>query len=847
MEAVGGFVPQAGDSFRILNAASRTGEFLSVVGTSPGGSLAYTVEYDATGAILVVTDLSVSVADVTVTEGDCGIVSAVFDVTLATPRPGQVTVAYATANGTAAAPGDFAPAAGSVVFEPGQTAKTVAVQVNGDLLSEADETFFVNLSNAQGTAIAKGEGVGTILDDDELPVLSITDRTAVEGNSGTSDAVFTVSLAPASGREVSVRFTTANGTATSGSDFSGASGTLTFAPGETSKTVTVRVTGDLLAEGDETFFVDLTDPVAATISDPRGAGTIVDDDLVSLTIGDTAVTEGNAGTTTATFPVTLSGAGTDQVTVAYATGNDSATAPDDFLPAGGTLTFAPGETSKSIEVAVNGDTLPEPNEQFGVTLSNPDNAAVADGLGIGTIADDGDESGTPDFQLLVSPTSQVLPPGGSVQYTVSAIGLFGFAAPLVLEALELPAGVTTTFSTNPLVIPGTSTLTLSSTGAATIGSHGFVIRATGGGLVRELRASSTLDFGLIRICTGAFEGWVTDTETGAPISGVSIVGAISPAVTTDANGYYRANGAGLGDLNAPLEHLLQTGKDGYWGESAEGLAVCGQVTRVDFSLLKEAPGTIPGTVVVGVPDAQNPAIVHPTATPIEGATVELPFFAIDESGADGSFNLEFDHLKPNNEPLVDAQLQAFRDGFWTRPADERGGGSLTSPILIGTVAPGPHEPVVVPLVPLCGGTVTGVVTDEVTGCRSRARTSMSSGRSRSSRSLRTHSAASSIRASCSATTTRRSTGRSSSRRRGTSAAPSRPTWRRAAPPRTSGSRCACCRRPSSAGSRATSATPRPARRWRAPRCTAPSARHRRRRRARRPTPTGSTRCRPSRF
>ena len=502
VEAVGGFVPQAGDSFRILNAASRTGEFLSVVGTSPGGSLAYTVEYDATGAILVVTDISVSVANVTVTEGDSGIVSAVFDVTLATPRPGKVTVAYATANGTAAAPGDFAPAAGSVVFEPGQTAKTVAVQVNGDLLSEADETFFVNLSNAQGTAIAKGQGVGTILDDDELPVLSITDTTAVEGDSGTSDAVFPVSLAPASGREVSVRFTTANGTATSGSDFSGASGTLTFAPGETSKTVTVRVTGDLLAEGDETFFVDLTDPVAATISDPRGAGTIVDDDLVSLTIGDTAVTEGNAGTTTATFPVTLSGAGTEQVTVAYATGNDSATAPDDFLPAGGTLTFAPGETSKSIEVAVNGDTLPEPNEQFRVTLSNPDNAAVADGLGIGTIADDGDESGTPDFQLLVSPTSQVLPPGGSVQYTVSAIGLFGFAAPLVLEALELPAGVTATFSTNPLVIPGTSTLTLSSTGAATIGSHGFVIRATGGGLVRELRASSTLDFGLIRIAPG---------------------------------------------------------------------------------------------------------------------------------------------------------------------------------------------------------------------------------------------------------------------------------------------------------------------------------------------------------
>ena len=107
-----------------------------------------------------------------------------------------------------------------------------------------------------------------------------------------------------------------------------------------------------------------------------------------ISIGDVTVTEGNTGTRAATFTVTLSAASTQTVTVAYATGNGTATAGSDYQAASGTLTFAPGETSKTITVLVNGDRLGEPNETFFVNLSSPTNATIADGQGVGTIVDD---------------------------------------------------------------------------------------------------------------------------------------------------------------------------------------------------------------------------------------------------------------------------------------------------------------------------------------------------------------------------------------------------------------------------------------------------------------------------
>ena len=256
----------------------------------------------------------------TVTEGNSGTVSATFTVTLAPVSGRPVTVDYATADGTAQAPGDYQATSGTLTFTAGQTTKQVTVLVNGDLLDEADENFIVNLTSPTNATIADGQGVGTITDDDARPSLSVDDVTVTEGDSGTTNANFTVSLNAPSGRTVTVDYATADGTAHAPDDYQAGSGTVTFAAGQTTRTVTVQVNGDLLNESNETYFVNLSGPTNATIGDGQGIGTIIDDDGVpSLSIDDVTVTEGNSGTVNANFTVTLSAPSAQSVSVGYAT------------------------------------------------------------------------------------------------------------------------------------------------------------------------------------------------------------------------------------------------------------------------------------------------------------------------------------------------------------------------------------------------------------------------------------------------------------------------------------------------------------------------------------------------
>jgi len=200
-------------------------------------------------------------------------------VSLAPASAQTVTVAYASAEGTATAGNDYESVAGTLTFAAGQTTRTITVVVKGDALNEAAETFLVNLSDPSNASIGKGQGQGTILNDDALPRLTINDTSVVEGNSNTKTAVFTVKLGRASGRTVTVNYATTDGTGTiAGNDYVPASGTLTFAPGETSKTISVAVVGDAVKEGNETFFVDLSAAANATIRRSRGRCTITNDD-----------------------------------------------------------------------------------------------------------------------------------------------------------------------------------------------------------------------------------------------------------------------------------------------------------------------------------------------------------------------------------------------------------------------------------------------------------------------------------------------------------------------------------------------------------------------------------------
>jgi urease beta subunit len=346
----------------------------------------------ATGTITDDDAPTISIGNATLTEGNSGTVNAVFAVTLSAVSASTVTVDYSTFDGSAAEPGDYGAAAGTLTFTPGQTAKQIVVAVSGDTMIETNETFTVNLANpANATVAGTGIATGTITNDDALPALTIGNAAVTEGNSGTANAVFAVTLSAVSASTVTVDYSTFDGSAAAPGDYGAAAGTLTFTPGQTAKQIIVPAHGDTTIETNETFTVALANPANATISGTGvGTGTITNDDaLPTLTIGNATLTEGNSGTVNAVFAVTLSAVSVSTVTVDYSTFDGSAAAPGDYVATSGGLTFTPGQTAKQIIVPVSGDTTIETNETFTVALANPANATVAAaGIATGTITND---------------------------------------------------------------------------------------------------------------------------------------------------------------------------------------------------------------------------------------------------------------------------------------------------------------------------------------------------------------------------------------------------------------------------------------------------------------------------
>jgi hypothetical protein len=223
-----------------------------------------------------------------------------------------------------------------------------------------------------------------------IPAVHIDDMAVTEGHTGTRAATFTVSLSIPSGQPVTVDYATASGTATGGTDYQSVSGTLTFAPGETTKTVSVPVNGDRLGEPDETLIVNLSHPTNSYVADGQAVGTILDDEP-HISITDVAKAEGKKGRTTLfVFTVTLSAAYDQPVTMSFATTDGSARAySGDYVAKSGTLTFAPGETTKTITIEVKGDGKREYDEYFYVDLSgNSSNSLFTKSYGVGEILND---------------------------------------------------------------------------------------------------------------------------------------------------------------------------------------------------------------------------------------------------------------------------------------------------------------------------------------------------------------------------------------------------------------------------------------------------------------------------
>ena len=366
---------------------------------------------------------SIAITDYITTEGDAELTHMRIVLTLSKASTEPVTVRYRTEDATAQGDVDYEVLDGIVTFAPGETRQTIHAHINGDRTVEPTETYRILLSDPVGATIADGLGIVTIGNDDgtapALPSLAIADASITEGNAGTKLLNLTVTLSAAATGPVTVAYGTANGTALAGSDYTAKSGTLTFAAGETSKTIQVSITGDTALEGNEAFTVNLSNASGATIADGGATATITNDDaapvLPSLAIADASITEGNSGTKVMNLTVTLSAAAAGPVTVAYGT----ATAGSDYAATSGTLTFAAGETSKTVQVSITGDAAVEGNEAFTVNLSNATGATIADGSATATITND---------------DTAPAPGGASLAYRVSSDWGAGFTAAMTVTA-----------------------------------------------------------------------------------------------------------------------------------------------------------------------------------------------------------------------------------------------------------------------------------------------------------------------------------------------------------------------------------------------------------------------------
>ncbi|MBD2268610.1 M10 family metallopeptidase C-terminal domain-containing protein [Anabaena sp. FACHB-1391] len=404
----------------------------------------------------------VSINDVTITEGNSGTRSANFIVSLSNPNSQTISVNYQTVDDDATtANNDYVATTGTITFTPGQTTKTLPITINGDTVGEANEAFTVLLTNAVNATLLKNEGIGIIRNDD-LPGVTVTAIYTQATESGVP-GIFQLNRTGSITKSLNVNYSL-SGTATNGTDYSTLNGVATFASGSSTAIIFVNPTEDTRFEGNETAIFNLLTGTGYTVGTSNSSTiTITDNESQpQISINDVTLTEGDSGTKTFNFAVTLSNPSSQTITVAYQTGNVSAVAGTDYITQTGTITFNPGEVSKTVGVIVNGDTLVENNETFKVNLSTPVNATIADGEGIATINNDDVPSltvnnltvveGVDNNAIMTFTLSTPSNQGVSVNYSTTAgTATANIDYTPVSGTLTIPAGATTATLSIPIV------------------------------------------------------------------------------------------------------------------------------------------------------------------------------------------------------------------------------------------------------------------------------------------------------------------------------------------------------------------------------------------------------------
>ncbi|MCX6049045.1 MAG: PKD domain-containing protein [Chloroflexi bacterium] len=312
--------------------------------------------------------------------------TATITVTLNSASSLPITVTYATSNGDATAGSDYQAANGLLTFNPGQTSQIFTLGILDDNLDESDETITLALGNPSNASLgAPSTAILTLVDNDPAVIPLVQFSAATYSTTEEAVATITAVLNAATTETVTVNYASSDGTASAGSDYTTANGTLIFAPGQTSQTFMVPILTDDLDELDETIHLSLSAPSQATLGDVATATlTIVDDDAAGELPGDTLHTvqfstanlSVNENGGAAIITAKLGAASGVTITVNYASQNGTATAGSDYRAVNGTLIFKPGQTSQTFSVAILEDSLVEGNETIGLSLSNPTHATL---------------------------------------------------------------------------------------------------------------------------------------------------------------------------------------------------------------------------------------------------------------------------------------------------------------------------------------------------------------------------------------------------------------------------------------------------------------------------------------
>jgi hypothetical protein len=351
-------VVESNESFKFI-LSSPTGAVLGILNT-----ITITLVDDDVGFAFTSATNSVSEAGTNV----------VLTVRRSGDSDGTNSVDYATVDLTATSGSDFTSASGTLTFGAGETNKTVTVSISDDSELEGNETFRLVLSNPTAGASLAGQTniTVTILENDSSVSFSTNALSALES---AASVTLTVLRTGSTNDTTTIDFYTTESSATNGVDFTSTNGTITFAAGVATKTFTVPLLNDTDVDGEKTFTVSLTNGVGSVVGSVSNAViTLKDtDSVVQFTTNAVTVSE-TAGTVT--LNVRRTGGVAGAATVGYATTNSTAVAASDYTAATGTVSFAAGETNKTVVITVLNDTTIETNEVFGVRLSGPTGEAT---------------------------------------------------------------------------------------------------------------------------------------------------------------------------------------------------------------------------------------------------------------------------------------------------------------------------------------------------------------------------------------------------------------------------------------------------------------------------------------